>query len=150
MTIGDEGPTIVPLSLRANFSWTFAGNVIASGCGWAMLVALAKLGTAETVGRFALGLAVTTPVILFSNLQLRTIQATDAERKYPFRDYFGLRLVMLALALAGIVGIVFFSSYQPELALTVIVIGVGKGIDAVSDVIYGLLQQRIFCLFALL
>lgn len=142
MIIGDEEPTIAPLSLRANFSWTFAGNVIASGCSWAMLVALAKLGTAETVGRFALGLAVTTPVILFSNLQLRTIQATDAERKYPFRDYLGLRLAMLALAQVVIVGIVFFSSYQPELALTVIVIGIGKAIDAVSDVIYGLLQQH--------
>ncbi len=105
-------------------------------------MALAKLGTSEIVGRFALALAVTAPVILFSNLQLRLIQATDAQQNYLFRDYIGLRLVMLAFALAIITGIIHFSSYQPELALTVVIIGSGKAVDAVSDVIYGLLQQH--------
>jgi hypothetical protein len=32
-----------PLSLRRNFSWTLAGNVVYAGCQWGMLVALAKL-----------------------------------------------------------------------------------------------------------
>ena len=86
-------------SLRANFSWTFVGNVIYAACQWAMLVVLAKLGSPEIVGQFALGLAITAPVIMLTNLQLRAVQATDAKRAYSFGDYLGLRLAVTPLAL---------------------------------------------------
>jgi O-antigen/teichoic acid export membrane protein len=133
---------IKPLSLRRNFAWTFAGNVVYAASSWAMLVVLAKLGTPEMVGQFALGLAVTAPVIMFANLQLRAIQATDARREYHFADYFGLRLVMMFLALLCIAAIVEVSGYPRESALIILVIGFGKAIDAISDVIYGLLQHH--------
>ncbi|PWT93988.1 MAG: polysaccharide biosynthesis protein [Acidobacteria bacterium] len=128
--------------LRTNVSWTFTGNVIAALCNWLMVVALAKLGTSEIVGRFVLGLAITSPVILFSKLQLQAIQATDAQHNYLFCDYFGLRLVTLCFALLIIVGIAFFRGHDLNLALTIAIIGFGKAIDAVSDVIYGQLQQQ--------
>ncbi len=92
------------LSLKTNFSWTLAGNVIYAGCQWGMLVILAKLGSPEMVGRFALGLAITAPVIMFTNLQLRSIQATDARGEYLFGNYFGLRLFATAIALLIIGG----------------------------------------------
>jgi hypothetical protein len=43
------------LSLRLNFSWTMVGNFVYAGCQWGMLMVLAKLGTPEIVGTFALG-----------------------------------------------------------------------------------------------
>jgi O-antigen/teichoic acid export membrane protein len=142
MIAGDEKGTSAPLSLRANFSWLFVANLVYAACNWATLVALAKLGTPEIVGRFAFGLAITSPIILFSNLQLRQIQATDAQRQYAFRDYLGLRLVMLLLALVIVAGVVLTSPYDFELALVIVLVGVDKAADAVSDVIYGLLQQH--------
>ena len=56
-------PAHAPLSMKANFSWTLAGNVAYAACQWAMLVVLAKLGTPEKVGQFVLGLAVRKVVI---------------------------------------------------------------------------------------
>ena len=47
-----------PLTLRRNFSWTFAGNAVYAACQWGMLVVLAKLGSPEMIGQFTLGLAV--------------------------------------------------------------------------------------------
>jgi len=44
------------VSLRWNFSWTFVGNVIYSGCQWCMLVVLAKLGNPTIVGQYGLAL----------------------------------------------------------------------------------------------
>lgn len=129
-------------SLRANFSWTFLGNVIYAGCQWGMLVLLAKLGSPEIVGHFALGLALTAPVIMFTSLQLRGIQATDARRAYQFGDYFALRLVGTVLALVMIAGIVLVSGYDRETALVVLIVGLAKGFESVSDVFYGLLQQH--------
>src|SRR5690349_21224091 len=80
------------LSLRTNFIWTFLGNVVYAGCQWGMLVVLAKLGSPEIVGQFALALAVTAPVFMFTNLQTRGVQATDARKEYAFGDYLALRL----------------------------------------------------------
>jgi O-antigen/teichoic acid export membrane protein len=130
------------LSLRANFSWTFAGNVVYAGCQWGMLVVLAKLGPPEMVGQFALGLAITAPVIMFTNLQLRGVQATDARQEYLFGDYLGLRLITTALALLVIAGIVLASGYRWETALVILAVGIAKAFEAISDVFYGLLQQH--------
>jgi len=58
------------VSLHRNFSWAFAGNVIYCACQWGILTILAKLGSVEMVGQFALALAITTPVALFFQFQL--------------------------------------------------------------------------------
>lgn len=107
-----------------------------------MLVVLAKLGTPEKVGQFALGLAVTAPIIMLTNLQLRAIQATDARHDYQFGDYLALRLIMTLVAITVITGVAFLSGYAPETALIILAIGVGKCFDAISDVFYGFLQQN--------
>ena len=130
------------LSLKSNFIWTFFSNVVYAGCQWLMLIALAKLGTPATVGTFALGLAVTGPVIMFTNLQLRGVQVTDAKREYKFGDYLGLRLLSIALSLVAFVVVVLFSKYSVTTAIVVLTIGVTKVFDSLSDIIYGLLQQR--------
>jgi O-antigen/teichoic acid export membrane protein len=130
------------LSLRANFSWTFVGNVVYAGCQWGMLVVLAKLGSPEMVGQFALGLAITAPVIMFTNLQLRGVQATDARQEYLFGDYLGLRLLTTALALLIIDGIVLVSGYRWETALVILAVGIAKAFESISDAFYGLLQQH--------
>ena len=136
------GPAAIePLSLRRNVSWTFVGNVVYAGCQWGMIVVLAKLGNAEMVGRFALGFAITAPVILFANLQLRAVQATDATGEYDFGHYLGLRLISTSLALVVILGITCLAGYRLETAAVILVIGVAKAMESFSDVYYGLLQK---------
>ncbi|AFY86734.1 MULTISPECIES: oligosaccharide flippase family protein [Chroococcidiopsis] len=129
-------------TLRQNFSWTFVGNVVYAACQWGMLVMLAKLGSPEILGQFTLGFALTAPVIMFTNLQLRTIQATDAKQQYYFGDYLGLRLLATGLALLIIIGITFISGYRFETSLVILVVGLAKACEAISDVFYGLIQQH--------
>lgn len=131
-----------PLTLRRNFSWTFVGNVVYAACQWGMLVVLAKLGSPEMVGQFTLGLAVTAPVILFTSLQLRAVQATDAKQQYVFGDYLGLRLLATGLAVIIIVAITFIAGYRWETSLVILVVGLAKAIESISDVFYGLIQQH--------
>lgn len=132
---------IIPLSLRKNFLWNFAGNVIFGACQWGMLMVIAKLGTPEMVGKYALGVAICLPVVMFTNLQLRVIQATDAKNQFNFGDYLGLRLINITLSLLVIAGIVGVSGYQRETALVILVIGLAKGFDSISDIFYGLAQK---------
>ncbi len=83
-----------PLSLRANFSWTFVGNVVYAGSQWGMLVVLAKLGTPEMVGQFSLGLAgnlltpdaLRLPINLSAWQSSRARAATTRHLLRPLRD----------------------------------------------------------------
>jgi O-antigen/teichoic acid export membrane protein len=133
---------IKPLTLRRNFSWTFIGNAVYAACQWGMLIVMAKLGNPEMVGQFTLGLAITAPVIMFTNLHLRSVQATDAKRQYLFGDYLGLRLISIGLALFLILGVTFAAGYRWRTSLIILVIGLAKAFEAISDVFYGLIQQH--------
>lgn len=127
-------------SLRHNFSWTLMGNVTYAACLWGILATLTKLGEPETVGRFALGSAIANPVIMFSNLQLRAILATDVNDTHEFRDYLGLRMVMLptAFAVVMLIAVVF---YQPQQVLVIGLIGMVRVVEALSDLAYGVAQK---------
>jgi O-antigen/teichoic acid export membrane protein len=130
-----------PLSLRSNFTWSFLGNGLWAVCQWGTLAAIARLGTPEMVGQFSMGLALTAPVIMFTNLSMRAVQATDARDEYVFGDYLGLRLVTTSLALLIIIVLVLVSEYGAEAAWVVIAVGIAKALESVSDIIHGLLQK---------
>jgi O-antigen/teichoic acid export membrane protein len=138
----ESGTEARPLPLRVNFSWTLIGNLVYAGCQWAMLVVLARLGRAEMVGQFALGLALTAPVLMCANLNLRSLQATDARREYSFHDYLGLRLASSAVAFPIIAGVALVSGYRNETLAVILLLGIAKGFEAISDIYYGLLQQN--------
>src|SRR5262249_28329886 len=118
--------------------WALAGNVGYAACQWAVLVVVARLGSATDVGRLALGLALSAPVVILANLQLRAVQATDARREQPFGVYLGLRLVTTPAAL---VALALGLGYDGGTLAVVLAIGLAKGFEAVSDVVFGRLQQ---------
>jgi O-antigen/teichoic acid export membrane protein len=131
-----------PVSLRRNLAWTLAGNVIYAGCQWGCLVALSRVGNTEMVGQFALGLAIANPVFLLSQLQLRSLQATDASHsEYRPGDYLALRLLMTLLALAVTAVVTIAAGYRHETARVILFVAVAKACDSVTDVFYGHLQQ---------
>lgn len=137
-----EQPSSARLSLRANFSWTFVGNIIFAACQWGMLIVLAKIGSPEVVGQFALASAIAVPVLMLTNMQLRDIQATDARREYPFKDYLGLRLLTTLLALLIVTGAAVVLGYRGETALVIVAFGLFKAVESISDIIFGFLQQH--------
>jgi len=129
-------------SLRANFAWTFAGNVLYGACQWGMLSVLAKLGNASIVGQFTLGLAVAAPVFMFTNLQLRAVQATDVNVQHGFANYFTLRLLATLLGLMVIVAVLPFAGASPAVRFVILLVAVSKCIECMSDVTAGLLQRE--------
>lgn len=141
----EEEPTAVREnipSLRNNFAWTFAGNVVYAGCQWGMLSALAKLGNASIVGQFTLGLAVSAPVFMFTNLQLRAVQATDVNAEGGFPDFFSLRLLSTLLGLMLIVGLLPLAGASATIRLVIVLVSISKSFECMSDVAAGLLQRE--------
>lgn len=130
------------LSLAANFSWTLAGNLVSALCQWGMLVALARLGNPEAVGKYTLALAVAAPAFMFTNLQLRAVQATDARNLYGLGDYFGLRLATSAAAVVGLVAFAAAGPWPWETAAALLAVTAAKAVESISDVCYGWRQRR--------
>lgn len=121
--------------------WTLAGNAVYGSCQWAMLIVVAKLGTPEVVGQFALSFAVTAPVMMAANLNLRGMQATDARQAFGFGDYLALRMVSLSLAGALIVALAVLV-YPGETGLAIVIVAAAKGAESLSDVYFGFMQRH--------
>src|ERR1039457_1214381 len=134
-------PAVVAPSLRVSFSWTLAGNLIYAACQFGMLSVLAKLGSPSIVGQYALGLAITAPVFMLTNLQLRGVQATDARHEFEFADYFTLRLTATLLGALVILLITAFAPYDTATKTVIVLVACAKAIETISDVIAGHLQK---------
>ncbi len=140
-TMETQAELVTPgLSLRSNFAWILTGNVVYAICQCGAIVVLAKLGSSSMVGQFSLGLAIAAPVLMFTNLNLRAVQATDARRAYSFGEYLRLRIAMTLAGLGVIAGIVLLGNYGRQTAMVILTVALAKGIETVSDVHYGLFQ----------
>ncbi len=93
------------------------------------------------IGQFALGLAITAPIMMFCNLQLRGIQATDARNRFIFAEYVTLRMITTCLAMLACVTFVVLSNFDNGTKIVIILVALTKGVDAVSDVVYGRFQR---------
>ena len=128
-------------SMRHDFIWVFGGNSIYMACQWGILVALSKLGGPDVVGLFGIALALTAPVIMFTNLELRSIQATDMQNEFYFEQYFVLRILTTTIAIIVIGIFALITSGLSNRFWIIFLMGIAKAIEALSDVIYGLFQK---------
>lgn len=129
-------------SLRRQFAWTLTGNAVYAACQWAILAVIARMSDVRAVGQFALGLAVTAPVFLLAGMQLRGVQATDASAQFRFRDYLTVRIVGMLTGLAVSAALIWQSGYDSATSAVVMLVGLTKAIEGVSDACYGALQQH--------
>ncbi len=138
-------PQLRPLPLRTNFAWTLGGFIVYGVCNFAWVNVLAKTESKEMVGRLGLALAVTAPIVMFTRLQLRSIQATDARSEYRFSDYLSLRTAstVASLAIIAVVGLLGarFAHYSWDDVMAILAMGLARASEGFSEVIYGLLQK---------
>src|ERR1035441_7561447 len=108
-------------SLRSSFAWTLAGNAFYAAAQWATLSLIAKLGGSQMLGQYALAVALTTPLVMFSHLNLRAVLATDVDGRRPFGDYVALRLGVSGFGLVGIAILALVSGHSGSLAAVILV-----------------------------
>jgi O-antigen/teichoic acid export membrane protein len=130
-----------PLSLRKNFSWALVGNVFYSACQWGMFIVLAKLGTPEMVGVYALAVAIAIPITLFGKLQLQAVFITDVRNEYFFGDYLVLRLITTLATVVIITLIALISGENTETRVVVIIVGLGQGLLSIREMHLAAMQK---------
>jgi len=128
--------------LRYNIGWTLSGNSIFALTQWAVVVLIARVGSPEMVGSYALALAITAPIFLFANLNLRAYQATDVEDAFQFGQYLTVRLLTSGIALSVVGGLCLFGVVKAGHVSVVLAVSAAKALETVSDAIYGLFQRH--------
>ena len=132
---------ILPASIPQNVAWTASGSVAYALCQWGTLVAFARLGTPEALGQFAFALAISAPIMMFLQLQLRTVQVTDTEERFEFADYLALRLIASLLGLGAVLAVAAAAGHgESAIAVAGLVAGV-KVLDGIGDVFSGAWQK---------
>ena len=127
-------------SLCADFSWTFVGNAVYAAGQFAMLTLLTKLLRPEFVGQYALGLALIYPLMMLTNMQLRSVMNSAGVQRADFGNFLSLRLLMTTVALAIAFVITQVLRYGRELTEVVLMVGCAYGLETISDVFYARLQ----------
>lgn len=128
-------------SMRSNVLWTTLGVAAYSGSQWMTVIALAKIGSGELVGTFALANAVVIPILLIVSLQMRTAQITDTRQRFAFSEYLGLRVASLAMAIPLVLVAAFFYRDDAVLWKCILAMGVYRSVEALGDVYCGAMQQ---------
>jgi O-antigen/teichoic acid export membrane protein len=76
-----------------------------------------------------------------AGLALRSVRATDALREHNF-DYFSLRLLTTVAAVLAVAGVAWSSGYGTHTATVILIVGIAKGLESISDIVHGLWQQH--------
>jgi len=129
-------------TLRSSLSWSLVGNLYYAAAQWLMLVIIAKLGSTAMVGQFSLCLAVVTPIMTLTNLQLRIVQATDTQNRYSFRDMMGLRILTIIISAVMAEGAILIFGYDLQTSLVLWFILLAKAVESASDVSQGVFQKN--------
>lgn len=129
-------------TLKRDFTWVLGGNSIYFACQWAIVLALAKLGSAEQVGEYALGMAVAAPVVFFANLQLRSLIASDVAREFSFAEYTRFRALSLAAAAVAILIVTLAMRPTPARAAVLLLVGAVQIFEYVADFFYAWMQKN--------
>ena len=93
-------------------------------------------------GQYTIGLAITTPVMIFFGSNLRAIIVSDVRRECPMGSYMAFRLLSVANAMCMIFVIVLMAGYQYETALIIMMVGVAKSIEGISAIFFGYFHQN--------
>ncbi|WP_339200407.1 oligosaccharide flippase family protein [Peribacillus sp. FSL P2-0133] len=129
-------------NIFSKLSWSLFGNIIYALSQWIIITIIARFGSTADLGVYSLGLAITAPIVLFFSFQLRTFLATDSNNEYNFAQYFGGRIIHLTISFILIIPIAFLYSNNIETILVIILLGIIKYFEGLSDICMGLYQKK--------
>lgn len=117
-----------------------AGGAAGGAAGQALAVVwIAKTSTSETLGQYALALAVVSPILLFARMQLRFLLA--AQHDAPFGVYLRSRLLATG-SCALLIAAVAAGLLETERAWVISLVAFSRAIEDLGDLLYGLRQRQ--------
>jgi O-antigen/teichoic acid export membrane protein len=128
--------------LRYNIGWALFGNSVFAAVQWAIIILIARIGSPEMDGSYALALAIAAPVFMLANLNLRAFQATDIQGAFQFGEYLSVRLLTSVVAMCVVAGLCLLGIVPAAHVMVVLAVSAAKAFETLSDAFYGLFQRH--------
>jgi O-antigen/teichoic acid export membrane protein len=125
--------------LRINFTYLSIASLAKNFGQWLLLVMVAKVLGANEVSAFALAYAVSGPIFMFFNLQLKNIYVVDTSRKKYLFNYFLIRIVGAAIAATAILA---YNWIGDKYSLTLLMVAMLKSVESITDIIHADYQRK--------
>jgi O-antigen/teichoic acid export membrane protein len=129
-------------SLLGDFTWTLLGNGLFAASQWGIIIILAKMVSAEAIGRYSLSQAIVAPVLTLTAFQLRGVVASDVHDEFTNREYLGFRIISLALGFLAVLAIALSTVKSLSQLQMVGLVGLIQCAELTSDTLYGFRQRR--------
>jgi len=128
-------------SIKNNFMWILVGNILYALSQWLIISLMSKFGDIEMVGEYTLALAITAPIFLLMNFNLRSMQATDQNNELSFIHYYSFRNLTSLTAFFLIFVFLLFVDYSITTTSAIVLVAIIKAIESQSDVVFGYFQK---------
>lgn len=127
---------------KSSYIWNSMSSV-AKAAQLSIFVALISRATNQgDAGIMSLAFSIAYMMRTIGDYSIRNFQVTDTSGKYKFADYFTSRIITLLIMVICSLVYVIPKAYGSEKTITILIICVYMGIDAMEDVIHGMFQQR--------
>ena len=118
----------------------FRGNIFHAFSQWAVITLISAFGGNGAAGTYVSALAMTAPVFMFFDLNLRVMRSTDHEFDEVFSSYIGLRFYALVCAI--VVSILICLVFYPlRIGIIIPILAYRVG-ESISNLAYGGLQRQ--------
>ncbi len=129
-------------ALRTSFAWLLWSGVFYGLAQWSILIVMTRALSVEDVGTYTLALAISAPIMMFSGLQLRTLQATDSLSIFEFADFYTLRLLLSTASVPVVAMTASLFSRTGHAVLVCTLVAVAKAVESQSDAVHGYFQRH--------
>lgn len=129
--------TQAPRPFALSLSWTLIGEMLNAAGQFGLLVVMARLGSEAVLGRYALGLAIATPLYVLSSLHLRPTFVVSSRDRFVFGHYVALRLLGVPLSMLALVVWSRLAGHDPQTSAMVVMVGLVRFSEFISDMLHG-------------
>lgn len=125
-------------SLLNKAKWLLSGNILFAFSQWLMLILFSHFTNPEKLGYYSYALALTAPVFMLTNLQLRPLLVVDfnTKKEFEFKQYFLLRSITSLIAIVICFIFLFYKKYEFTGLCIITLVILMKASEAFSDIIY--------------
>lgn len=125
-----------------NFIWNTLGTGINSFNSLFFLIIVTRINGIENAGIFSIGYATATILYTLALYSGRLCQVTDIENKIKDKDYIFNRFITCVLMLIGATVFLIIKKYTAFKTGIFVLLAIFKGIEAFSDILYGVMQKK--------
>jgi len=128
--------------IKSDVIWIATGRLMFAFSQWLVIVYLSRTVGVEDLGLYTYSIALVSPLIMFSQMNMRMYLVTDAKDKFASNDYYSTRLLATAIALTILVMLMFFKNADYSFYICLAGVALIKAVESISDVVLGFLQKH--------